>query len=129
MPDHGAELRRSLLTGARGSYVSGDVAGAWLLCEELAALCRSAGDTLTLADAALVIRGTPLAPVISLVHGLCAEALAALGDRDPERSRKLHAQLVATGSPWDRPSPEIDSVDHDATFLALQARHTELLHA
>src|SRR4051812_26826367 len=94
MADPGAELRRSLLTGARESYLSGDVAHAWLMCEELAALCRSAQDVLTLADAALVIRGTPQPTVASLVHGLCSEALAALGDRDPERSGKLHAQLV-----------------------------------
>ncbi|SDT33307.1 regulatory protein, luxR family [Friedmanniella luteola] len=128
-----AGLRADVLARARAAYRAGDLLDAWADCLRLAALSREADDAAGLADAATVLRSTPDPVLNGRVHALAAEALARLGGRDPVRSARLRAQLVATADPFLREDPDADGddgapgADAEGAFLALQARHAELL--
>ena len=119
------------LEQARAEWRSGDVGSAWQSCLAAADLGRAAEDPQVVADAALVVR--PSGPwsweIADDLHALCREALTLLGARDPERTKRLEAMLVATRSPW---RPDRDGAhqvaDPEAEFAALQARMVELVH-
>jgi hypothetical protein len=90
-----------------------------------------ADDPATLADAATVIRMMTNSAITGRVHALCIEALARLGDSDPVREARVRAQLVATSNPFVLDQDHLGAVyevdDVEASFLRLQARHSELL--
>jgi DNA-binding NarL/FixJ family response regulator len=118
-----------LLLLARARLRAGRVEQAWEDCTAVADLARATGDTTLLADAALVVGDVGPSPLVDRVHLLCVEALARLGDRDPQRAAKLRARRDATRSPWTRPTPGLATGgDPDARFLALEAEHTAHVH-
>jgi hypothetical protein len=83
--------------------------------------------------AATVIRAITNSAVTGRVHALCIEALARLGDTDPVREARVHAQLVATSNAFVLDQEHLGALseidDAEATFLRLQARRAELLDA
>ncbi|MHA6785084.1 helix-turn-helix domain-containing protein [Pseudonocardia saturnea] len=115
---------------ARARFRSGDVGRAWEACVTAADLARTAGDAAALADAALVVRDIGPSPLVGRIHRLCVEALALLDGRDPDRARRLHAQLEATRSPWASGVEETapDGTDPETRFLDLHARYSARLH-
>lgn len=125
------ESPTDLLRHARERFAAGDVDAAWIACRDVAGRARAAGDTALLADAATALRGlSPHAPVTGQVHRLCLEALAALGDGDPDRAQRLRDQRDATRSAWTRRAqePVAPAGDPETVLLRLQAEHARLLH-
>ena len=122
--------RFALLARARQTYATSGPAAAWEVVRVVADLSRQAGDPVTLADAATVIRSFFNSAVVARVHDLCAEALDALGDADPVRAARVRAQLVATGDPFGPDRLQLDGGsavdDPEAAFLRLHARQAEL---
>jgi DNA-binding CsgD family transcriptional regulator len=126
-----------LLELARAEFRSGAVAAAWASCRSAADLARGCGDAETVADAAVVVRGLANDAVCGQVHALCRDALAMLGGRDLMREARLLAQLAVTADPLsggaepglcDRALVAAEATgDPDALFLALQARHADLV--
>lgn len=120
-----------LLLLARARFRSGDVGRAWEACVAAADLARTAGDATALADAALVVRDIGPSPLVGRIHRLCVEALALLDGRDPDRTRRLHAQLEATRSPWAsgvEAEAAADDAEPETRFLDLHARYSARLH-
>ena len=127
-----------LLELARCQFRAGAVADAWTSCRAAADLGRAAGDVATVAEAAVVIRGLSYDPVCEGIHGLCREALTLLRGQDPVLEARLLGQLAVTASPWaaraesglsERALVAAEATgDADARFLALQARHADLLN-
>ena len=119
------------LDQARAEWRAGDIGSAWESCLVAADLGRAANDAAVVADAALVVRSSgPWSwEIADDLHALCREALTMLGDRDPDRTKRLEAVLAATRSPW-RPDSDgaPQSADPEAEFAALQARMVELVH-
>lgn len=116
-----------LVERARDLYGKGATAAALEACERAADLAREDGDAATLADAATVIRTGHGSRIAARVHELCVEALARLGERDPVRTARVRAQLVATSNPFGPPEPldlPPESDDPEAAFLRLQAWHS-----
>jgi DNA-binding CsgD family transcriptional regulator len=106
-----SNLGRDLLAIARVEYRRGSVQTAWEAVTEVAALARSTGDAVLLADAALVITAPPVAAwsFSAQRHQLCSEALAAIENSDPERAARLRDLIEVTRSPWSKqPSPSRD---------------------
>ena len=116
-------------------FRAGAVADAWSACAAAAEAARADGDTLTLARAALVIRGLTNDPVNDRIHLLCREALSGLGEDQPVLRARLLGQLAVTANPMaGGPEPGLSdralaaaeqAGDADAQFLALQARHAD----
>jgi len=127
-----------LLELARCQFRAGAVADAWISCREAADLGRAAGDVVTVAEAAVVIRGLAHDPVCEEIHALCREALTLLRGQDPVLEARLLGQLAVTASPFAaRAEPGLSeralvaaeaTGDPDARFLALQARHADLVN-
>lgn len=133
----GGPSRQELLVDlARCEFRSGAVADAWVSCRAAADLAKARGDAVTVADAAVVVRGLANDPVCHEVHALCRDALALLAGQDPVREARLLGQLAVTANRWaGGPEPGISerallaaeaTGDADARFLALQARHADL---
>ncbi len=130
--------RTAVLLELAGSHLrAGHVALAWDACRMAADAARDTADWAAMADAAVVLRGTGSSSVTAQVHALCIEALAMLDDSDPVRSRRVRAQLSATGSIWvsnpyfdlegdifSVPGKESDPL---GGFLELQAWHARYL--
>jgi DNA-binding CsgD family transcriptional regulator len=149
--EHAAFQYREALGLARGDAVragllldlawcefrSGAVEDAWRSCRAAADLGRAAGDAAVVADAATVLRGITNSPVTTEIHAMCREALAMLRGADQVREAKVLAQLVVTADPFAaRGERDLGqralriaeaTGDPDARFLAMQARHTELV--
>jgi DNA-binding CsgD family transcriptional regulator len=135
--DDSATRSRLLLELARCEFRSGAVAEAWASCRAAADLGRAAGNAVTLAEAATVVRGLTNDPICAEIHALCREALAALGGADPVLRARLLGQLAVTADRWARgvePGSSQRALlaaettgDPDALFLALQARHADLI--
>jgi tetratricopeptide (TPR) repeat protein len=126
------ELRVELATC---QFRSGAVGDAWAACAAAAEAGRAEGDAVTLARAALVIRGLANDPICDRIHLLCREALSLLGGDQPVLRARLLGQLAVTANPMaGGPEPGLSdralaaaerSGDTDAQFLALQARHAD----
>lgn len=122
---------------ARCQFRSGAVADTWASCHAAADLARASGDAATVAEAALVIRGLTNDPVCDQIHALCREGLALLRGEDAVLHARLLGQLAVTANPWaGGPEPGLSeralvaaeaTGDPDARFLALQARHADLI--
>lgn len=115
--------REALLARARSLYRAGEVLAALDACRLLADLSRAAGDSVLLAEAALLVR-RPTDPVVrARVHALAAEARAGLGPDEHVLRTRVEAQVTATDDPlrprgasgWELPD------DPQTAFLALQA--------
>jgi DNA-binding CsgD family transcriptional regulator len=116
-------------------FRSGAVADAGDACLAAAEVARAAGDAVSLAEAALVIRGLTNDPLNDRIHLLCREALSLLGEDQPVLRARLLGQLAVTANPFaggpepglsDRALAAAERVgDTDAEFLALQARHAD----
>ncbi len=127
-----------LLDLARSQIRFGAVAEAWRSCREAADIGRAAGDAATVAEAALVIRGLTHDPICDEIYALCREALTLLRGQDRVLEARLLGQLAVTASPWaagaqiglsERALVAAEATgDPDARFLALQARHADLLN-
>jgi ATP/maltotriose-dependent transcriptional regulator MalT len=139
LPDATVTRQELLLDLARCQFRSGAVTDSWASCRNAADLARAAGDAVTVAEAATVIRGLANDPICDEIHMLCREALTLLGGADPVLEARLLGQLAVTASQWaggaepgltQRALVAAESTgDPDALFLALQARHTELVDA
>jgi DNA-binding CsgD family transcriptional regulator len=120
---------------ATSLFRSGAVADAWDACASAAEAVRADDDAVTLARAALVIRGLTNDPVMDRIHLLCREALSVLGQDQPVLRARLLGQLAVTANPMaGGPEPGLSdralvaaeqAGDPDAEFLALQARHAD----
>ncbi len=118
-------------------FRSGAVADAWDACAAAAEAARAGGDAMTLAGAALVIRGLTNDPICDRIHLLCREALSVLGEDQPVLRARLLGQLAVTANPMaGGPEPGLSdraldaaerAGDTDAQFLALQAWHADRL--
>ncbi len=127
-----------LLDLARCQFRSGAVELAWLSCQAAADIGRAAGDGALVADAAIVLQGVKNSPLTKQIHGMCRDALAMLGEADRLREAKVLAQLAITADPFASTDAggasqralqlAEASGDPDARFLALAARHTDLLN-
>jgi hypothetical protein len=127
-----------LLDLARCQFRSGAVESAWLSCQAAADIGRAANDGALVADAAIVLRGVTHSPLTKQIHAMCRDALAMLGDADRLRQAKVLAQLAITADPYASTDAggasqralqlAEASGDPDARFLALAARHTDLLN-
>lgn len=133
----GPSRQEVLVELARCEFRSGAVADAWASCRAAADLARGRGDATVVADAAVVVRGIAMDPVCDEVHALCRDALTLLAGRDPVREARLLGQLAVTADRWagraetglsERALLAAEATgDPDARFLALQARHADLL--
>jgi DNA-binding CsgD family transcriptional regulator len=136
LPDATVTRQALLLDLAGCQFRSGAVRDAWASCRNAADLARAAGDAVTVAEAALVIRGLAFDPICDEIHMLCREALSLLGGVDPVLAARVLGQLAVTANRWaggaepglsQRALVAAESTsDPDALFLALQARHAEL---
>jgi tetratricopeptide (TPR) repeat protein len=136
---HGGDALRAqlLLDSARCEFRSGAVEDAWRSCRAAADLGRATGDAAIVADAATVLRGITNSPMTAQIHAMSRDALAMLRGADPVREAKVLAQLAITADPFASGSePGLGqralqtaeaTGDPDARFLAMQARHTELV--
>ncbi|HET6211296.1 MAG TPA: hypothetical protein VFE14_00335, partial [Micromonosporaceae bacterium] len=129
--------RQALLLELAGcTFRAGAVADAWQTCRAAADLGRARGDAVTIAQAALIVRGLTNDPICDQIHALCREALAVLGTDDPVLTARLLGQLAGTANPFaggveaglsERALVAAEATgDPDARFLALQARHAAL---
>lgn len=128
--DDGVPEGTPSLPEARRRHGSGDVAGAWQVCAELADRARATGDTGLLAAAALVVHRPEDLLLRARVHALAREALARVPADDPRRPGLL-AQVGATRNPHHPQALEADPhdlADPEAAFLALQAEVASLQH-
>jgi DNA-binding NarL/FixJ family response regulator len=126
-----------LLESARCDFRAGAVDDAWRSCREAARLGRAMRDATVVADAATVLRGITNSPVTAEIHALSREALAMIGGTDPVREAKLLAQLAITADRmadgadpgWSRRALQTAEAtgDADARFIAMQARHSDLV--
>lgn len=133
----GPSRQQVLVELARCEFRSGAVADAWASCRAAADLARARADATTVADAAVVVRGLAMDPVCEEVHALCRDAMTLLAGRDPVREARLLGQLAVTADRWTADAePGLSerallaaevTGDPDARFLALQARHADLL--
>ncbi len=136
----GATRRPELLLElARCEFRSGAVEDAWRSCRLAADQGRAEGDGATVADAATVIQGITNSPLTGQIHTLCREALTMLGGSDPVREARVLAQFAVTADPFalaadpglgQRALLAAEATgDPEARFLAMQARHSELVDA
>jgi DNA-binding CsgD family transcriptional regulator len=134
--DAAVDRKQLLLELARCEFRSGAVEAAWQSCRAAADLGRAAGDALTVADAAVVLRDMANSPIHDELHALCREALTMLRGADPVREARLLGQLSITTARFDAPEAGLSqraercaeaTGDVDARFLALQARANELV--
>jgi tetratricopeptide (TPR) repeat protein len=133
----GALRAELLLESARCEFRSGNVEDAWRSCRAAADLGRATGDAAVIADAATVLRGITNSPMTAQIHAMSLEALALLRGTDSVREAKVLAQLAITADPFagdgepgrgQRALQIAEATgDPDARFLAMQARHTELV--
>lgn len=121
-----------LLEQARQLAAAGRSDAAWECCRDAAAAARRTGDTILLAEAALVLTGDVLGgPTYRPeLHQLCREALGRLGDDQPVLRQRLEAQAQLTRNTWARPWPSGPEAEVDAhtRMLSLRARRQELHH-
>ncbi len=137
----GAEARRPelLLALARSEFRSGAVEDAWRSCREAADEGRAAGDATVVADAATVLQSITNSSLTAQIHAMCRDALAMLHGSDPVREARVLAQLAVTSDPFssaDKPGLGHRALlaaeatgDPEARFMAMQARHKELVDA
>lgn len=122
----------SLLTIARGELRSGSLARAWEACRAAAALGRAADDAALVADAATVIVEPGLTTRFAAErNALAREALARLGDHDPERSARVRAVIEVTRNPWyqvPEPDTTMPSEAADLRVAELHAAYVQHLH-
>ncbi|TYC16110.1 AAA family ATPase [Actinomadura syzygii] len=138
LPAAGPRRAELLIALARCQFRSGDMEEAWGHCAEAADLGRASGDARIIADAATAPRADYFSGLTGRVHALCEEALPLLAGTDPVRETRLLAQLAITADPWqadavaglgERALAAAEATgDPDALLLALEARHTELVH-
>ena len=136
---HGSDALRAelLLDSARCEFRSGAVEDAWRSCHAAADLGRATGVAAVVADAATVLRGITNSPLTAEIHAMSREALVMLRGTDPVREAKVLAQLAITADPFAggrepglsrRALQTAEATgDPDARFLAMQARHGDLV--
>ncbi|GAA1390682.1 hypothetical protein GCM10009613_31810 [Pseudonocardia kongjuensis] len=124
---------RSRLETARSEARSGAVDRAWAAALAAARTARELGDAGLLGRAALAVGGPDLAArhLTAARQALCLEAMAALGDTDPELRELVGEHLTAISTAWSvRPAEPVRPVPPDEAerrSIALQARHARAL--
>ncbi len=122
-----------LIAEARDHAARGSMRLAWQRCNDAADLGRELGDAATIAHAAIAISGPDLLPTVDAAarRSMCVEAIALLGDTDPELSAMVEAQLKAISSPWATPATSPgqapDAGETQRRYLSLQAAHADAL--
>lgn len=106
---------------------------AWKSCCDAADIGRALGDPTIIAQAALAIAGPDLLPTADAAarRALCVEAVALLGDAEPELRAMVESQLAAISSAWAAPNPvgqqRLDDHAVRQRYLSLQAAHSDAL--
>jgi hypothetical protein len=102
VPETTTRVSGILVELAGCQFRSGAVADTWDSCAAAAEAARADGGAVTLAEAALVIRGLTNDPVCDRIHLLCREALALLGAEQPagpRSTRKSCGPVCSASSP------------------------------
>ncbi len=107
---------------------------AWQRCCDAADIGRAVGDPTIIAHAALAIAGPNLLPTADAAarRALCVEAIALLGDAEPDLRATVEAQLAVISSAWGAPphvvqQERLDADEARRRSLALQAAHSDAL--
>ncbi len=122
----------ALIDAARAQLRSGSIELAWQACRSAAAIGRALDDAILVSEAATVIAEPGLAMRFSAErNSLAREALARIGDRDPERAERIRAVIEMTRNPW-HPAPEseagVSAQEAEKRIVALHAEYAAKLH-